>query len=52
MTAPSVVAPVAPMAAVTVRRLPTGPGWVFEPKFDGFRALAFCDPSGVVLQSR
>jgi hypothetical protein len=40
------------MAAASVRRLPSGPGWVFEPKFDGFRALAFCDGSGVVLQSR
>src|SRR3954447_2697926 len=40
------------MAAAGVRRLPVGPGWVFEPKFDGFRALAFCDRDGVVLQSR
>jgi ATP-dependent DNA ligase len=40
------------MAAATVTALPTGPGWVFEPKFDGFRALAFCNPTGVVLQSR
>ena len=46
------VAPIAPMAAETVRALPVGPGWVFEPKFDGFRALAFCDPGDVVLQSR
>jgi hypothetical protein len=38
------------MAAATVRRLP-GAGWVFEPKFDGFRALAFCHGDGVVLQS-
>jgi ATP-dependent DNA ligase len=28
------------------------PGWVFEPKFDGFRALGFCDPTRVMLQSR
>src|SRR4051794_33441890 len=40
------------MAATAVSQLPTGPGWVFEPKFDGFRAVAFCGPSGVVLQSR
>ncbi len=45
-------APVAPMAAAAVADLPPGPGWVFEPKFDGFRALAFCDRAGVVLQSR
>jgi ATP-dependent DNA ligase len=47
-----VVAPVAPMAAAKVTRLPTGPGWVYEPKFDGFRALAFVERGGVVLQSR
>ena len=29
-----------------------GAGVGFEPKFDGFRALAFCGPYGVVLQSR
>src|SRR3712207_2927086 len=46
------LAPMAPMAAARVHVLPTGPGWVFEPKFDGFRALAFCDPTDVVLQSR
>jgi ATP-dependent DNA ligase len=40
------------MAAATVTDLPSGPGWVFEPKFDGFRALAFCDAAGVHLQSR
>ncbi len=49
---PLVAGPITPMAAVSVRRLPVGPGWVFEPKFDGFRALAFCDRDGVVLQSR
>ena len=40
------------MAAAKVTRLPTGPGWVYEPKFDGFRALAFVQRDGVVLQSR
>lgn len=40
------------MAATAVTELPVEPGWVFEPKFDGFRAVAFCGPSGVVLQSR
>jgi ATP-dependent DNA ligase len=29
------------MTAKSVTSLPTGPGWAFEPKFDGFRALAF-----------
>jgi ATP-dependent DNA ligase len=40
------------MAAKTVTQLPVGPGWSFEPKYDGFRALAFAGPGGVVLQSR
>src|SRR4051794_18860697 len=41
------------MAATRVTRLPIGPGWSYEPKFDGFRALAFCHRrDGVVLQSR
>jgi ATP-dependent DNA ligase len=35
-----------------VTALPASRGWVFEPKFDGFRALAFCNRSGVRLQSR
>jgi ATP-dependent DNA ligase len=34
--APPVLPPVAPMAATRVTRLPTGPGWVYEPKLDGF----------------
>jgi ATP-dependent DNA ligase len=40
------------MAAKTVTQLPAGPGWSFEPKYDGFRALAFRDEEGVNLQSR
>src|SRR5215212_2583046 len=40
------------MAAKTVTDLPVGAGWAFEPKYDGFRALAFAHPGGVTLQSR
>jgi len=40
------------MAAKAVDRLPAGPGWSFEPKYDGFRALAFRDGDRVALQSR
>src|SRR5215208_2214632 len=40
------------MAAKTVERLPTGAGWSYEPKYDGYRALAFRDRGGVHLQSR
>ncbi len=31
----------APMEARLVAALPNGPGWQFEPKWDGFRCLAF-----------
>jgi ATP-dependent DNA ligase len=31
----------APMEAKSVSALPTDPGWQFEPKWDGFRCLAF-----------
>lgn len=32
--------------------LPEGPEWVYEPKYDGFRAIAFIDGTEVFLQSR
>ena len=32
--------------------LPDGDGWLFEPKWDGFRAIVFRDGDEVVLQSR
>lgn len=32
--------------------LPNGPGWEYEPKWDGFRVLAFRDHDQVVLTSR
>ncbi len=32
--------------------LPEGPGWIYEPKWDGFRALAFKSGDEVYLQSR
>jgi len=33
-------------------RLPTGSGWQYEPKWDGFRAVAFRDRDTVVINSR
>lgn len=33
--------PIAPMEAKSVAELPSDPGWQFEPKWDGFRCLAF-----------
>jgi ATP-dependent DNA ligase len=44
--------PVAPMLAKRVGELPQGAGWIFEPKWDGFRALVFRDGGEVYLQSR
>ena len=44
--------PVLPQLAKTARALPTGEGWVYEPKWDGFRAIAFVDGADVHLQSR
>ncbi len=42
----------APMEAEPVEALPDGPGWAFEPKYDGFRCIAFRDGDVVELQSR
>jgi ATP-dependent DNA ligase len=44
--------PVLPMLAKRVAELPDGPGWIFEPKWDGFRVLVFRDQGQVHLQSR
>ncbi|MFJ2087547.1 ATP-dependent DNA ligase [Micromonospora chokoriensis] len=46
--------PVAPMLAAPVAEVPVGPDLVYEPKWDGWRMLAFRDTDGlgVYLQSR
>jgi ATP-dependent DNA ligase len=44
--------PVLPMLAKRVAELPEGPGWIFEPKWDGFRVLVFRDGEELLLQSR
>src|SRR5688572_29349645 len=44
--------PVYPMLAKRVSELPTGDEWMFEPKWDGFRALVFRDGDEILLQSR
>ena len=41
-----------PMEAEAVDELPRGSGWLYEPKYDGFRCLAFRDRSTVALQSK
>jgi ATP-dependent DNA ligase len=40
------------MLAKRVGELPDGDGWIFEPKWDGFRALVFRDGDEVLIQSR
>jgi ATP-dependent DNA ligase len=42
----------APMEARTAAQLPTGGGWWFEPKWDGFRCLAFKAGEEVILQAK
>jgi ATP-dependent DNA ligase len=44
--------PVLPQLAKSQKALPTGAGWVYEPKWDGFRCIAFVDGDAVELQSR
>ena len=44
--------PVLPMLANRVGELPPGDTWIFEPKWDGFRALIFRDGDEVFIQSR
>jgi ATP-dependent DNA ligase len=41
-----------PMLAVSQDDLPTGDGWSYEPKWDGFRTLAHVDRGSVELISR
>jgi ATP-dependent DNA ligase len=40
------------MLAKRVGDLPDGTGWLFEPKWDGFRCLVFHDDDEILLQSR
>jgi ATP-dependent DNA ligase len=44
--------PVLPMLAKRVSELPEGDDWIFEPKWDGFRALIFRDGEEIFIQSR
>ena len=40
------------MEALSASEVPTGPQWQYEPKWDGFRCLAFRDGAHVDLQSK
>jgi ATP-dependent DNA ligase len=44
--------PYPPAEAKSVDTLPHEPGWLYEPKWDGFRCLAFRQGDDVVLQSK
>jgi ATP-dependent DNA ligase len=44
--------PIEPQLARSGKDLPLGEQWCYEPKFDGFRAIAFVDGDELLLQSR
>jgi len=44
--------PVSPMLAKPVKEVPGGPGYLYEPKWDGFRCIVFRDGDEVELGSR
>ena len=44
--------PLAPMDALLVDKIPEGPDWLYEPKWDGFRCLVFRDDGDIFLQSK
>ncbi|MBV9147226.1 MAG: ATP-dependent DNA ligase, partial [Acidobacteria bacterium] len=44
--------PFPPMEARNAARLPEGNDWIYEPKWDGFRGLAFRKDGDVLIQSK
>jgi len=44
--------PIEPMETRHAARIPEGDGWTYEPKWDGFRCVAFRDGKNVELQSK
>lgn len=44
--------PFPPQDAKAVKEIPSGSGWLYEPKWDGFRCLVFRQGREVVLQSK
>jgi ATP-dependent DNA ligase len=44
--------PLLPMLAKRVEEIPAEGEWIFEPKWDGFRALVFRDRDEILMQSR
>jgi ATP-dependent DNA ligase len=47
-----ILPPIEPMLAKSVPNMPTGEGMTYEPKWDGFRCIAFRDGDEVELASR
>jgi ATP-dependent DNA ligase len=52
MTGFAIEPPIEPMLAKIADDLPDGEGVLYEPKWDGFRAIVFRSPSDVYIQSR
>ena len=48
----AIAPPVEPMLAKLAEELPSSPAFLFEPKWDGFRAIIFRGTSDVFIQSR
>ena len=44
--------PYPPMESLLVNKVPAGKEWQYEPKWDGFRCLAFKDGTNIELQSK
>jgi len=44
--------PLPPMEAKSVDEIPIGQGWQYEPKWDGFRCIAFRNRDKIYLQSK
>ena len=44
--------PIQPMLAKLTESIPDGDGWLYEPKWDGFRCVLFFDGERIYLQSR
>lgn len=44
--------PIEPMEATSVKAIPRGDHWLYEPKWDGFRCIAFRDGREIALQSK
>jgi ATP-dependent DNA ligase len=47
-----IMPPIAPMLAKSADSIPSGGGWLYEPKWDGFRCIVFRDGDQIELASR